>query len=224
MKERSFHDRIHTIGRLTVICALVSFMAVPFVLAMVNHIPMNIPQILQNAFPILLTFSISGICENLSFMPIIGSGALYMACVTGNVSNMKVPAAVNAMEVAGYTAGSDRADVVAIIAVAASTFVTTAIVFLGMLFLAPLFEPIYNNAFLQPAFQNMVPALMGALLFPFILKAPKQAIIPIALPIIAILVIGRKVFSSNQSYIMVGVIILSVIYSLALYKKGKISE
>ena len=122
-----------------------------------------------------------------------------------------------------YTAGSDRADVVAIIAVAASTFVTTAIVFLGMLFLAPLFEPIYNNAFLQPAFQNMVPALMGALLFPFILKAPKQAIIPIALPIIAILVIGRKVFSSNQSYIMVGVIILSVIYSLALYKKGKIS-
>lgn len=126
MKERSFHDRIHTIGRLTVICALVSFMAVPFVLAMVNHIPMNIPQILQNAFPILLTFSISGICENLSFMPIIGSGALYMACVTGNVSNMKVPAAVNAMEVAGHAPGSEKADVVAMIAVAASTFVTTA--------------------------------------------------------------------------------------------------
>ena len=218
MKDNSFYNKIHRLGRITVVCALISFMAVPFGLAAVNGISMNIPEILKNAIPLLLTFSISGICENLSFMPIIGSGALYMSCVTGNVSNMKVPAAVNAMEVAGYTAGSDRADVVAIIAVAASTFVTTAIVFLGMLFLAPLFEPIYNNAFLQPAFQNMVPALMGALLFPFILKAPK-----IALPIIAILVIGRKVFSSNQSYIMVGVIILSVIYSLALYKKGKIS-
>ena len=215
MKENSFYNKIHRLGRITVVCALISFMAVPFGLAAVNGISMNIPEILKNAIPLLLTFSISGICENLSFMPIIGSGALYMSCVTGNVSNMKVPAAVNAMEVAGYTAGSDRADVVAIIAVAASTFVTTAIVFLGMLFLAPLFEPIYNNAFLQPAFQNMVPALMGALLFPFI--------VPIALPIIAILVIGRKVFSSNQSYIMVGVIILSVIYSLALYKKGKIS-
>ena len=220
MKDNSFYNKIHRLGRITVVCALISFMAVPFGLAATNGISMNIPEILKNAIPLLLTFSISGICENLSFMPIIGSGALYMSCVTGNVSNMKVPAAVNAMEVAGYTAGSDRADVVAIIAVAASTFVTTAIVFLGMLFL----EPIYNNAFLQPAFQNMVPALMGALLFPFILKAPKQAIIPIALPIIAILVIGRKVFSSNQSYIMVGVIILSVIYSLALYKKGKISE
>ena len=157
MKERSFHDRIHTIGRLTVICALVSFMAVPFVLAMVNHIPMNIPQILQNAFPILLTFSISGICENLSFMPIIGSGALYMACVTGNVSNMKVPAAVNAMEAAGHAPGSEKADVVAMIAVAASTFVTTAIVFLGMLFLAPIFAPVYNNPFLQPAEHGACP-------------------------------------------------------------------
>ena len=206
MKERSFHDRIHTIGRLTVICALVSFMAVPFVLAMVNHIPMNIPQILQNAFPILLTFSISGICENLSFMPIIGSGALYMACVTGNVSNMKVPAAVNAMEVAGHAPGSEEADVV-------------AIVFLGMLFLAPIFAPVYNNPFLQPAFQNMVPALIGALLFPYILKAPKQAIVPIILPVILIFVVGRSFFSSNQSYIMVGVIVLSALYSYGLFKK-----
>lgn len=219
MKERSFHDRIHTIGRFTVICALVSFMAVPFVLAMVNHIPMNIPQILQNAFPILLTFSISGICENLSFMPIIGSGALYMACVTGNVSNMKVPAAVNAMEVAGHAPGSEKADVVAMIAVAASTFVTTAIVFLGMLFLAPIFEPVYNNPFLQPAFQNMVPALIGALLFPYILKAPKQAIVPMILPVILIFVVGRSFFSSNQSYIMVGLIVLSALYSYSLFKK-----
>ena len=149
MKDNSFYNKIHRLGRITVVCALISFMAVPFGLAAVNGISMNIPEILKNAIPLLLTFSISGICENLSFMPIIGSGALYMSCVTGNVSNMKVPAAVNAMEVAGYTAGSDRADVVAIIAVAASTFVTTAIVFLGMLFLAPLFEPIYNNAFLR---------------------------------------------------------------------------
>lgn len=219
MKERSFYDRIHLLGRVTVVCALISFMGVPFILAAVNKIPMNIPQILQNATPILLTFGISGVCENLSFMPIIGSGALYMACVTGNVSNMKVPAAINAMEVAGYTAGSEEANVISIIAVASSTFVTTAIVILGMLFLAPIFEPVYNNEFLQPAFQNMVPALIGALLFPFIFKAPKQALLPIALPIVIIFLVGRALFSAQQSYIMVGVIILSSLYSYLLHKK-----
>ena len=219
MKEKSFNDKIHLLGRITVICALVAFMGVPFGLAAANGIPVHVSEVLKNAVPLLLTFSIQGICENLSFMPIIGSGALYMACVTGNVSNMKVPAAVNAMEVAGYTAGSEKGDIVSMIAVSASTFVTIIIVFLGMMFLAPLFAPIYNNAFLQ----HMVPALIGALLFPFILKAPKQSIVPILLPIIAILTVGRKVFSSNQSYIMIGVIVLSVLYSLALHKKGKIN-
>ena len=45
----------------------------------------------------------------------------------------------------------------------------------------PLFEPIYNNPFLQPAFKNMMPALFGALLVPQIAKAPKQAVCPILL-------------------------------------------
>ena len=52
----------------------------------------------------------------------------------------------------------------------------------------------------------MVPALIGALLFPYILKAPKQAIVPIILPVILIFVVGRSFFSSNQSYIMVGAV------------------
>ena len=219
MNESSYYHKIHRLGRITVICALISFLAVPFGLAIANGIKLKIPQILQNAIPILLTFSISGICENLSFMPIIGSGALYMACVTGNVSNMKVPAAINAMEVAGCTPGSEKADVISIIAVASSTFVTTLIVFLGMLFLAPIFAPIYNDPFLQPAFQNMVPALIGALLFPYLLKAPKQCIVPVILPIIIIFAVGRSFFSSNQSYIMVAVIIASAVYSYGLYKK-----
>lgn len=222
MNEKSFYEKIHTLGRITVVLALVCFMGVPFGLAIANGVSLDMGAILKNGAPIFVTFAISGICENLSFTPIIGSGALYMACVTGNVSNMKIPAAVNAMEIAGCAPGTDKGDVISIIAVAASTFVTTAIVFLGMLFLAPLFAPIYNNPFLQPAFQNMVPALFGALLFPYIAKAPKQAIVPIIVPIVLIFVVGRAFFSSNQSYIMVAVIILSACYSYMLYKKNLI--
>lgn len=216
MKERSFYDNIHTLGRMTVVLALLCFMAVPFGLSIINRVPLDLANAIKSGMPVLITFGISGICENLSFMPIIGSGALYMACVTGNVSNMKVPAAANAMDIAGYTPGSQQGDVISIIAVAASTFVTTIIVFLGMLFLAPLFEPIYNNPFLQPAFQNMVPALFGALLFPQIAKAP---IVPVLIPAVLILLGGRQFFSDNQSYIMVGMIILSAFYSYGLFKK-----
>ncbi len=65
MKENSFYNKIHRLGRITVVCALISFTWF-FGLAAVNGISMNIPEILKNAIPLLLTFSISGIQENLS--------------------------------------------------------------------------------------------------------------------------------------------------------------
>lgn len=65
----------------------------------------------------------------------------------------------------------------------------------------------------------MIPALFGALLFPQIAKAPKQAIVPILIPVALILLVGRQFFSDNQSYIMVGIIVLSALYSYGLFKK-----
>lgn len=217
--SKSFYNRIHLLGRVTVIIALLCFLAVPLGLAAVTHTKLNMGLILQNAIPILITFSIAGICENLSFAPIIGSGALYMACVTGNVSNMKIPAAINAMEISGCTPGSDKGEVISIVAIAFSTLVTTFIVFLGMLFLAPVFEPVYNNPFLQPAFQNMIPALFGALLFPYFTKCLKESLVPLIAAVITITIVGRSFYSANQSYIMIGIIFLSAFYSYRLFKK-----
>lgn len=220
--DNEYRNKLHRLGRFTVILALACFMLVPFALAAINGINIDVAAALKNGVPLLLTFTITAVVENLSFMPMIGSGALYMSCVTGNVSNMKIPAAMNAMELAGYEPGSEQSEIIAMVAVAASTFVTTGIVFAGMLFLAPLFEPVYNNPFLQPAFQNMVPALFGALVAPAILKSPKQSVVPILLPIIVVLSVGRKFFSSNQSYIMVGVILCSCFYTYLLYKQKKL--
>ena len=220
MKERSFIGKVHLLCRLTVVLILACFIGLAFVLGAVYHVSFDIPAALQNGIPILLTFTIAGVCENLAYAPMIGCGALYMACVTGNLSNMKTPAAINAMEVSGHAPGTPKGDVISIIAVASSTFVTTLIVFAGMLFLAPLFEPIYNNPFLQPAFKNMMPALFGALLVPQIAKAPKQAVCPILLAIIVRLAVGPAFFSTYQSFIMIGIIIASVAYSLFMHKKN----
>lgn len=220
MKEISFSGKVHLLGRLTVVLILACFIGLAFVLGAVYHVSFDIPAALQNGIPILLTFTIAGVCENLAYAPMIGCGALYMACVTGNLSNMKTPAAINAMEVSGHAPGTPKGDVISIIAVASSTFVTTLIVFAGMLFLAPLFEPIYNNPFLQPAFKNMMPALFGALLVPQIAKAPKQAVCPILLAIIVRLAVGPAFFSTYQSFIMIGIIIASVAYSLFMHKKN----
>ena len=91
MKERSFNDKIHIIGRITVIFAILGFVGVPIGLSILYATPIDYITMLANGISIFLIFGISGICENLSYAPLIGSGALYMACVTGNVGNMKIP-------------------------------------------------------------------------------------------------------------------------------------
>ena len=219
MKKRSFSDTVHLLGRITVLVTISCFILLAILLALGYGIPIQFGKMLSTSLPLFFTFALTAICENVSYAPIIGCGALYMACVTGNVSNMKVPASINAMEISGYTSGSEKGDIISIIAVASSTFVTTIIVFLGMLFLAPIFEPVYNNVFLQPGFKNLVPALFGAILFPMIGKAKMQAIIPVLMPIILSFICGRSFFSQNQSYLMVAVILVSVFVAYQSNKK-----
>lgn len=219
MREKTFNDKIHTIGRITVIFALLGFVGVPIGLSIIYSTPIDYATVMKNGVPIFLIFAITAVCENLSYAPLIGCGALYMACITGNVGNMKIPSAINAMKLSNCQPGTPKADVHALLAVAVSSFVTTLIVFLGMLFLAPIFVPVYNNEFLKPAFENLLPALFGALLFPFIKNYFKQAIISVGIPIILVPILGRKFFTANQSFVMIAVIILSIFTSYWMYKK-----
>ncbi|MEG7531877.1 MAG: hypothetical protein RSF83_10845 [Hungatella sp.] len=221
MKDQSvyeFDKKIHFWGRLTIMVALLAFIAVPYGLAIVYHIDMKWGKVFACAAPIFLLFTIESIAGTLSNAPIIGAGAMYISTVTGNINNMKIPASINAMEVTECTPGSEKGDVVSIIAVCVSTFTTTLIILLGMLFLAPIFEPIYNNAFLKPGFTNLIPALFGALLVPYILRNKKESIVPIILPILIFLIMGPKMYGKAQSILMIVVIIISVAYSYVLHK------
>jgi len=119
-----------------------------------------------------------GVIEAFTFSPMLGSGGSYLGFVTGNLSNLKVPCALNAMEIAGVKAGSEEGELISTIAIAVSSFVTTAIIFLGVLLLARL-QPILESELLAPAFANILPALFGALGVVFISKNWKIAVAPI---------------------------------------------
>lgn len=168
----------------------------------------------------MLIFAVTGVCEKLSMSPIIGPGAVYLASSTGNIQNMKLPAALNAMNIMNCEEGSEKGRVISIIAVATSSFVTTAIVFCGMLFLAPIMTPLLTNPVVSPAFDNMFPALVGPMVIPVVLKNLKVATLPVALALILALVLGG-IYSSIQSILMVIIILVSLaVYRVAFKKKG----
>lgn len=216
-----FDVKIHRMGRLSTVIVWVFFLLVPAAVCTAFHLKVDLALTLKAAAPIMLIFAITGVCEKLSMSPIIGPGAVYLASATGNIQNMKLPAALNAMNIMGCEEGSEKGRVVSIIAVATSSFVTTVIVFCGMLFLAPIMTPLLTDPVVAPAFDNMFPALVGPMVIPVVLKNIKVAALPVALAIVLAVALG-SVYSSIQSVLMVVVILLSLgAYRVAYKKKEK---
>ena len=90
-----------------------------------------------------------GLIEVLTFVPMLGTASSYLAFVTGNLTNLKVPAALTAMENAGTKPGTDEGEVISTIAVATSSIVTTAVIALGVALLVPL-TPLLENPAIKP--------------------------------------------------------------------------
>lgn len=223
MKARTFTDRIHFLGRLTVAICLTSFILLPIILSWIHKAPIDYSLTMKNGLPIFITFIVVAVSENISYAPIIGPGALYTSCVTGDLSNMKVPAAINAMKLLKADPGSEKGDAISIIAVSMCTFVTAAIALSGMLFLAPIITPIFENPIINPAFSNLIPAIFGALLIPAIVKNPIATLPVFILPIIIIFIIGRTAYSGNQGYILIGCALAAIAYNY-LIGKSKLDE
>ncbi len=207
--SEQFNNKIHRLGILTTLVVGILFISVPLGITLIFGITLDWKQVLTVSAPIGVIFGITGLCEKLAMAPIIGPGAVYLASSTGNVQNMKLPAALNAMRVMDCEEGSEKGRVVSIIAVATSAFVTTIIVFAGMLFLAPLVVPLLSNPVISPAFDNMFPALLGPMVLPVLLKNFKAAVLPFGLAIVFAIVLGSS-YGQLQSIVMVAVILLSI--------------
>jgi len=148
----------------------------------------------------------------------LGAGGSYLSFVTGNISNLKLPVALNALEQAGVNVASEEGAVVSTIAIAVSSIVTTLIIVLGVLLITPL-TPVLNAPVLEPAFAQILPALFGGLGVVFISKNAKIAIAPVCLMLVLFITIPA--LNAGTVGIMVPV---SVLFTLAvsriLYKKN----
>ena len=160
-----------------------------------------------------------GIIEVISFYPMLGAGGSYLSFVTGNITNLKLPCAINALEANDVKAQSEEGEIISTISIAVSSIVTTLIVILGVILIIPLEPILLDNPVLDPAFAQLLPALFGALGVVFISKNWKIAIAPIVLMLI--LFIFVPALNSGTVGIMVPVgVVLTIAMSRVLYKKG----
>ena len=159
-----------------------------------------------------------GVIETITFVPMLGAGGSYLSFVTGNISNLKLPCAINALEQNEVSATSEEGEIISTIAIATSSIVTTIIIVIGVICIVPL-TPILEAPVLEPAFAQMLPALFGGLGVAFVSKNWKIAVAPVVLMLV--LFIFVPALNSGTVGIMVPV---SVLFTIAvariLYKRG----
>jgi hypothetical protein len=217
-KNLSYMDSVHRDGRIWNLTVMVLLMAFPITVAVLFGAMPDWSALVTGLIATAPMYWAVGIIETFTFVPMLGAGGSYLSFVTGNISNLKLPCALNAMEQNGVSANSEEGEVVSTIAIAVSSIVTTVIIILGVILIIPL-SPILEAPVLEPAFAQMLPALFGGLGVAFVSKNWKIAIAPIVLMLI--LFIFVPALNSGTVGIMVPVSALFTIgMARILYKKG----
>lgn len=177
---KEFNEGLHRLGRLMMVAAVVLLTAVPFVVGAVNGVAPDFGGFLAGFAKVGLIYIPVAIVEFLVYTPMLGVGGSYLSFLTGNVTNMKIPCVMNAKDIAGTQPGTPEHEIVSTISVATSAITTTLVIVVGVIALVPL-QPILQQETLLPAFNNVVPALFGALGLKYFSKSLKLASIPLIL-------------------------------------------
>jgi len=217
-KNLSYIDSVHRDGRIWNISMMLLLMLFPLSVAFIFG---TAPDWKALGIGLLATapmYWAVGVIETITFVPMLGAGGSYLSFVTGNLSNLKLPCALNALEQNGVSAGSEEGEIISTIAIATSSIVTTLIILVGVVCIVPL-TPILEAPVLEPAFAQMLPALFGGLGVAFVSKNFKIAIAPIVLMLV--LFIFVPALNAGTVGIMVPVSVLfTIAVARVLYKRG----
>lgn len=215
---KSYIENVYRWGLIWNVTVMIILLAFPVAVAIIFGAMPDWKGLLLGLLATAPMYWAVGVIETITYIPMLGAGGAHLSFVTGNISNLKLPCALNALEQAGVKSNSEEGEVVSTIAIAVSSIVTTLIIILGVILIVPL-SPILNAPILTPAFAQMIPALFGGLGVVFISRNWKIAVVPIALMLV--LFIAIPALNEGTVGIMVPVsVVFTLITSRIMYKKG----
>ena len=221
-KEKFFEDfnkGLHRIGKLTMLLGIIALVSVPFIIAAIFGVSIDGKGFLGGIAKVAIVYIPVAIVEFLVYAPMLGAGGSYISFITGNVTNMKIPCAMNARDIAGTEVGTPENEIVSTISTATSAIVTTLVIVVGVVLLIPL-QPVLQSETLAPAFDYVVPALFGALGLKYFAKSPQIPVIPVVL--MSLLCIFVPSMISQTSILMIPSGALALLIGFMLFKKGKL--
>ena len=211
----TYMDKVHRWGRIWSVSALAVLYSVPLIFSVVNNSFPEINILLKALVAVIPIYWGTAVVEVITYTPLLGAGGTYLSFVTGNISNLKMPCAMNAMERADVKANSEEGEIISTISIGASAITTTLVIAIGVIAFAPVLPLITaKDSIIKPAFQYVIPALFGALCASYLAKYWKLAILPILAGVIVYifvpsLPVGTMIFIT---------IVVSLIGAFGMYK------
>ncbi len=154
------------IGRICDSITLLLLVGAPFVIGIYLGAMPSLSSAARAFLAVGLVWMASGIVEYFVYTPMLGAGGSYLAFITGNLINLKIPCAVTSRDIAGTKIGTPENEIISTISIATSSLVTILVIAAGVALLIPL-QPVLSSPALQPAFEQVVPALFGAMAYKY---------------------------------------------------------
>lgn len=222
-----YQKKVNRVGRISFGIAFLWFFLVPIIICAKYNIFPSLKVYLNASLSLFLVLTPIALSEIISFVPLLGSGASYLAFETGNVSNLKLPCAMNALKIAGIEPGTEEAEVLSTVSVAISSIVTTIIMILAVILLVPL-SSFFTNEYVVIATNNILPALFGALVLSFMgdgespVKGQWKASV---IPFIIVIIIHYFIYPINgiEGIVILVMIPITILCARILHKKGQIT-
>ena len=213
-----YSETTHKIGKIASIAVLIMLVGAPFLIGKYLGAYPDIKAAGKGFFSVGLIWMVSSVAEFLIYTPMLGSGGGYLAFITGNLINMKIPCAVNARDMVGAKSGTRENEIISTLSIATSSLVTILVLAVGVAALTPL-RPLLQEPALQPAFDNVVPALFGAMAYKYYRKNMKISLIPLVVMSLLFMFVPSLVGSTSFMIIPSGAIAIGIAYYF--YKRNK---
>ena len=208
----------HRIGRVCTLITLILLVGAPFLMGTYLGALPDLGAVAKAFLSVGLVWTVSSVVEFLIYTPMLGAGGGYLAFITGNLINMKIPCAVNARDIVGAKTGTPENEIISTLSIATSSLVTILVLALGVLLLTPL-QPILQSEALQPAFSNVVPALFGAMAYKYYRNHMNVAVAPLVLMSVLFVLVPSLISSTSMMIIPSGALAIGIAW--LLYRKQK---
>ncbi len=215
--QKTYFDKIHRWGILWDIAAILVLLSVPIVICLDLGVWPQADALAAVMPKLMGLYWVTAIVEVITYVPLLGAGGAYLSFVTGNISNLKLPCGLKAMENAKVRANTEEGEVVSTIAIAVSAIVTTVIIAVGVIVFSPVLDDLTTGVF-KPAFDYVLPALFGALAASYFGKHLKLVFAPLIVGVI-VLFFSPAMGAGTLMFIT---IVAAVAGALILYKAKKL--